>query len=60
MSPEKGAETLIYLASSDAPATVSGAYFYKCQEAKTSAEAKDDQAARRLWQETAKLAGIED
>jgi NAD(P)-dependent dehydrogenase (short-subunit alcohol dehydrogenase family) len=60
MSPEKGAETLIYLASSDAPGAVSGAYFYKCQEAKSSAAAQDDQAARRLWQETAKLAGIED
>jgi NAD(P)-dependent dehydrogenase (short-subunit alcohol dehydrogenase family) len=60
ISPEKGAETIVYLASPDAPATVSGAYFNKCREAKTSAEAQDDQAARRLWQETAKLAGLAD
>jgi NAD(P)-dependent dehydrogenase (short-subunit alcohol dehydrogenase family) len=60
ISPEKGAETIVYLASSDAPSTVSGAYFYKCQEAKTSTEAQDDEAARRLWQETAKLAGLDD
>lgn len=60
ISPEKGAETIVYLASADAPAAVSGAYFYKCREAKTSVEAQDDQAARRLWQETAKLAGLGD
>src|ERR1035438_8267286 len=33
ISPEKGAETIIYLASSDVPAVVNGAYFYKCREA---------------------------
>jgi NAD(P)-dependent dehydrogenase (short-subunit alcohol dehydrogenase family) len=58
ISPEKGAETIVYLASSDAPAAVSGAYFYKCREATPSAEARNDQAARRLWQETAKLTGL--
>jgi retinol dehydrogenase 12 len=58
ISPEKGAETIVYLASSDAPASVSGAYFYKCRESTPSAEAQDDQAARRLWQETAKLTGL--
>jgi retinol dehydrogenase 12 len=59
LTPEKGAETLIYLASSDAPAAVSGAYFYKCRETVPSPEGQDDDAARRLWQETAKLAGLE-
>jgi len=58
ISPEKGAETLVYLASSDAPAAVTGAYFYKCREAATSPEAQDDQVARRLWQETAKITGL--
>ena len=58
ISPEKGAETIVYLASSDAPASVSGAYFYKCREATPSPEAQDDQAARRLWQETARLTGL--
>jgi NAD(P)-dependent dehydrogenase (short-subunit alcohol dehydrogenase family) len=58
ISPEKGAETIVYLASSDAPASVSGAYFYKCREAMPSPAAQDDQAARRLWQETAKLTGL--
>jgi len=58
ISPEKGAETIVYLASSDAPAAVSGAYFYKCREATPSPEAQDDDAARRLWQATAKLTGL--
>jgi NAD(P)-dependent dehydrogenase (short-subunit alcohol dehydrogenase family) len=58
ISPEKGAETIVYLASSNAPAAVSGAYFYKCRESMPSREAQDDQAARRLWQETAKLTGL--
>jgi NAD(P)-dependent dehydrogenase (short-subunit alcohol dehydrogenase family) len=58
ISPEKGAETIVYLASSETPAAVGGAYFYKCREATPSAEAQDDQAARRLWRETAKLTGL--
>jgi NAD(P)-dependent dehydrogenase (short-subunit alcohol dehydrogenase family) len=57
LTPEKGAETLIYLASSPEPAEISGAYFYKCQETATSPQARDDQAAGRLWQESANVAG---
>lgn len=59
LSPEKGAETLVYLASSDVPAVVSGSYFYKCRITTPSREAQNDEAARRLWQETTKLAGLE-
>jgi NAD(P)-dependent dehydrogenase (short-subunit alcohol dehydrogenase family) len=59
ISPEKGAETLVYLASSPEVATVSGRYFYKCRPATPSAEANDDAAAERLWSESARLAGIE-
>jgi NAD(P)-dependent dehydrogenase (short-subunit alcohol dehydrogenase family) len=58
ISPEKGAETIVYLASSDAVTRVSGQYFYKCRVATPTKEAQDDAAAQRLWQETAKLAGI--
>lgn len=59
ISAEKGADTLVYLASSPEVATVSGAYFYKCRPAMPSAEANDDAAAERLWSESARLAGIE-
>jgi NAD(P)-dependent dehydrogenase (short-subunit alcohol dehydrogenase family) len=58
ISPEKGAETIVYLASSDEVANTSGKYFYKCRVATPTREAQDDEAAKRLWVETAKLAGI--
>jgi len=57
ISPEKGAETIVYLASSGEVANVSGKYFYKCRQATPTREAQDDEAAKRLWLETAKLAG---
>jgi NAD(P)-dependent dehydrogenase (short-subunit alcohol dehydrogenase family) len=54
ISQEKGAETIIYLASSNAVDKVSGEYFYKCQAVTPAAEARNDADAKRLWQETAK------
>ena len=57
--PEKGAETIVYLASSPDVANVSGEYFYKCRPATPTMEARNDAAAMRLWIESAKLAGIE-
>jgi NAD(P)-dependent dehydrogenase (short-subunit alcohol dehydrogenase family) len=59
ISPEKGAETLVYLASSPEVASVSGEYFYECRPATPTTAARDDAAAKRLWIESAKLAGIE-
>jgi len=57
ISPEKGAETIVYLASSPDVADVSGQYFYKCRPATPTRQAQDDEAAKRLWQESARLAG---
>ena len=59
ITPEKGAETIVYLASSPEVATISGEYFYKCRPATPTAGGRDDAAASRLWSESAKLAGIE-
>ncbi|MBI2149580.1 MAG: SDR family oxidoreductase, partial [Acidobacteria bacterium] len=59
ISPEKGAETVVYLASSDHVAKMNGRYFYKCLPATPTKEAQDDNAARRLWQETSRLAGLD-
>ena len=50
ISPEKGAETSIYLATNPAVAAFSGVYFAKCQTAKPTAAAEDDDAARKLWE----------
>ena len=58
LTPEKGAKTIVYLASSPDVASVTGEYFYKCRVAQPTREAQDDDAARRLWQESAKLAGM--
>jgi len=59
ISPEKGARTLVYLASSPEVANVSGEYFVKNRLVAPSAAAADDAAARRLWAETARLTGLE-
>jgi NAD(P)-dependent dehydrogenase (short-subunit alcohol dehydrogenase family) len=57
ISPEKGAETIVFLASAEEVAGVTGQYFYACRLKTPSMEAQDDGAAERLWQESAKLAG---
>jgi len=59
ISPEKGAQTIVYLASSPDVASLSGGYYYKCRPATPSEEARDDAAGKRLWMESAKLAAIE-
>ena len=58
ISPEKGAETIVYLASSDQIAGATGLYYYKCRPATPTREAQDDDTARRLWQESEKLTGV--
>jgi len=58
ISPQKGAATIVYLASSDEVAQASGDYYYKCKKAIPTKEARDDDAAKRLWQESERLAGI--
>jgi NAD(P)-dependent dehydrogenase (short-subunit alcohol dehydrogenase family) len=59
ISPEKGAETIVFLASSNEVANTSGLYFQKCQPANPSKEAQDEKAAERLCQATAKLISTE-
>jgi NAD(P)-dependent dehydrogenase (short-subunit alcohol dehydrogenase family) len=58
ISPEKGAETIVYLASSPEVAGISGGYFTKSRPATPTAAAQDDAVARRLWEESAKLAKL--
>jgi NAD(P)-dependent dehydrogenase (short-subunit alcohol dehydrogenase family) len=49
ISPERGAQTSVYLASSPEVSGVTGGYFYKRAPASVSKAATDDEAARRLW-----------
>jgi NAD(P)-dependent dehydrogenase (short-subunit alcohol dehydrogenase family) len=58
LSPEQGAATSIHLASSPAIEGVTGRYFARCREKAPSRPAADDGAARRLWEESARLAGL--
>jgi NAD(P)-dependent dehydrogenase (short-subunit alcohol dehydrogenase family) len=50
LSPEEGARTVIYLASSAAVADVSGRYFVREQAVPSSPASYDEAAARRLWE----------
>ncbi len=49
-SPEKGAETSIYLAASPAVTDVTGLYFADCQPKMPNADATNDFNAKRLWE----------
>lgn len=58
ITPEAGAKTIVYLASSKDVEGISGKYFYLEKESRPTAEAQDAAAAKRLWDTSAKLAGI--
>jgi NAD(P)-dependent dehydrogenase (short-subunit alcohol dehydrogenase family) len=58
LSPERGAQTMVYLASSPEVAGVTGGYFAKSRPATPAAAAQDDAAARRLWDESARIATL--
>jgi retinol dehydrogenase-12 len=58
-SPEAGAQTSVYLATSPAVAEVSGRYFEKCTPADPSALSRDSAAAQRLWQLSTQLSGLD-
>jgi NAD(P)-dependent dehydrogenase (short-subunit alcohol dehydrogenase family) len=49
LTPEKGARTSVYLASSAEVADVTGEYFVKCKARAPSPAARDEAAATRLW-----------
>jgi NAD(P)-dependent dehydrogenase (short-subunit alcohol dehydrogenase family) len=57
-SPEEGAATLVWLATSPDAETVSGGYFVDFRQQPPSAAAQDGQAARRLWELSEKQCGI--
>lgn len=58
LSPEKGAETSVYVASSPDVAGVTGKYFTKKREERSSAESYDDGEAKRLWLVSSELVGL--
>ena len=60
ITPEKGAETLVYLASSPKVAGASGSYFDKQVAVQPTAAGRDDAAAAALWAESLRLARLTD
>jgi len=50
ISPARGAETIVYLASSPDVEGVSGRYFAKKRQARPTAAAVNREAAKRLWE----------
>lgn len=57
-SPEKGAATSVYLASSPEVAGVSGRYFIGARPRRSAPRSYDEQVARRLWDVSARLTGL--
>src|SRR5436309_6148727 len=55
LSPQKGAETIVYLASSDEAEGLNGEYLEKLKVKKSSDESYDDEIAQRLWDVSEKL-----
>ena len=58
ISPEKGAETTVKLASDESLADISGEYYDQTQLASCSPLASDDELRQRLWRESEALAGL--
>lgn len=58
LSPEEGAKTMVYLASSAEVAGRSGGYYDRCALAEPSREAQNDADARRLWELSVGIAGV--
>lgn len=58
VSPEKGARTSVYLASSPDVEGVSGKYFDNSREKKSSRRSYDMNAQKKLWELSEKLTGL--
>ncbi|MHB0858783.1 MAG: SDR family oxidoreductase [Anaerolineae bacterium] len=58
-SPEEGARTAIYLATSPDVAGVTGRYFVDEQPVDSSRSSYDNEAASRLWRLSAELTGLD-
>ena len=58
LSPARGAGTTVFLASSPDVAGVTGEYFARRRVRTPSPSARDDVAARRLWEVSARLCGL--
>jgi NAD(P)-dependent dehydrogenase (short-subunit alcohol dehydrogenase family) len=58
LSPRRGARGSVYLASAPELSAASGGYFRRCRQVAPGAAAQSAASAERLWQESARLAGL--
>ena len=58
LTPARGAQTSIYLASSPEVEGVSGEYFKRCRRVRPSKSAQDATLAAQLWTKSAQLTGV--
>ena len=58
VSPAKGAETSIYLASSDEAKGQSGKYWDKCKMKPSSKRSYNEEDAKKLWDICRDLVGV--
>lgn len=59
ISAEKGARTSVYVASSPEVEGLSGLYFEQCTPVPPAPPARDDAAAARLWEVSARCTGVD-
>ena len=57
-TPEKGAETLVWLATDPEGGAPTATYYADCRSGDPTAEAQDADLARRLWETSAALVGL--
>jgi retinol dehydrogenase-12 len=57
-TPEKGAETLVWAATSAEAGQYRGEYFHDCKPARVAKRGKDDALAQGLWRLSEELAGL--
>lgn len=59
-TPEQGAQTTIYCAVDEKCGAETGLYYAECEAKEPSTEAKDEETAKKLWDVSLKLVGLED
>lgn len=59
ISPQKGAETSVYLASAPEVEGVNGKYFVRCKQKNSAARSYDEAVQERLWQVSVEQSGTQ-
>jgi NAD(P)-dependent dehydrogenase (short-subunit alcohol dehydrogenase family) len=59
ITPQKAAETIVYLASSQDVSNITGKYFFEKNEINSSPASYNKEAALKLWQLSLKLTGVD-